>query len=182
MASTASRTLGMALVAAALCVACEPPDSSAFGLPEAATDEVDAGAHDATPSSHDGSTHDATSSQPEAGEPEGAAADAPAGSTPADSATDTTTDAVSLDAGSSDAGSTETGTPDTSTIDAPVCTAGPDADYQASCTACSVSTTCVLTCTSCTTKAQTQNPNPSLQLPCTGTESVQNEDGVLTCQ
>jgi hypothetical protein len=174
MARTASRTVRLALVAAALGVACVPPDSSAFGLPEAATeDAVDAGARDTGSFLHDASTPgaDATAPGHEAGEPEASTADAPAESTAADG---TTEDAH-------DGGSADTGT-DAATSDAPVCTAGPAPDYQASCTGCSIGATCVLACTSCTTKAQTQNPNPSLQLPCAGTESVQNEDGALTCQ
>jgi hypothetical protein len=78
-------------------------------------------------------------------------------------------------------GPTDGGSADTTTVDAPVCSVGAGADYQASCTGCSISATCLLTCTSCTTDAQTQNPNPSLQLPCPGTMAVQNTNGVLTC-
>jgi hypothetical protein len=35
---------------------------------------------------------------------------------------------------------------------------------------------------SCTKKDQTQNPNPSLQLPCAGATSPTNIDGSLVCQ
>ena len=57
----------------------------------------------------------------------------------------------------------------------------PAPSYQNSCTSCTVSPTCLLSCSSCTKRDQSQNPNPSVQLPCPGTMSVENNDGSLLC-
>jgi hypothetical protein len=60
----------------------------------------------------------------------------------------------------------------------------PAGSYSQSCTGCSAADpgtgTCVLTCASCTKINGTQNPNPSLTLPCAGT--IANIDGQLVCQ
>jgi hypothetical protein len=97
--------------------------------------------------------------------------DASEGGSTDGSATDAATETGPSDAGPGDAAG-----------DGSNCSVGPGADYQATCTSCSISATCLLHCASCTTKAQTQNPNPTLQLLCPGTMAVQNIDGVLTCQ
>jgi hypothetical protein len=58
----------------------------------------------------------------------------------------------------------------------------PGGSYAESCTSCSAAVTsagCVLTCASCTAISGAQNPNPSLPLPCNG--SIDNSNGVLTC-
>jgi MYXO-CTERM domain-containing protein len=62
-----------------------------------------------------------------------------------------------------------------------VCTT-PSGSYLQSCTGCAAvsnKTGCGLTCLSCTKIDQSENPNPSLSLPCTGT--ISNLDGVLSC-
>ena len=64
----------------------------------------------------------------------------------------------------------------------------PSGSYAGSCTGCAVAASgsgCVLACTSCGTLSGSQNPNPSLQLPCTGSlsnGSVTNSDGSLQLQ
>jgi hypothetical protein len=64
----------------------------------------------------------------------------------------------------------------------------PSGSYAGSCTGCAVASSgsgCVLTCTSCGKIDGSQNPNPSLQLPCTGAVSngsVTNSDGSLQLQ
>lgn len=162
---------GATLMAVALVAACSarvpvgfaPPDGSADGAKslDASTDDGTSGGDDggSTPPPVESSTQD--SETPEA---EADAGDAAGDSTAPDVGTPT-----------------DGGPADTSTPDALTCSVGSGADYQASCTGCSISATCLLTCTSCTTDAQTQNPNPSLQLPCPGTMAVQNTNGVLTC-
>ncbi len=58
----------------------------------------------------------------------------------------------------------------------------PGGIYLGSCTGCAAEgsgSACVLTCTSCTEMNGSQNPNPSLPLPCTGT--IENENGSLEC-
>ena len=58
----------------------------------------------------------------------------------------------------------------------------PGGSYLGSCTGCAAEVSgpgCVLTCTSCTEINGSQNPNPSLTLPCTGT--IENDNGALQC-
>jgi len=58
----------------------------------------------------------------------------------------------------------------------------PGGSYLGSCTGCAAASSgagCVLTCTSCTETNGSQNPNPSLPLPCSG--SIANDNGVLQC-
>jgi hypothetical protein len=58
----------------------------------------------------------------------------------------------------------------------------PSGSYSASCTSCATgprTTGCALTCDSCTTVSGTQNPGPSIALPCSGT--ISNQNGVLQC-
>lgn len=61
----------------------------------------------------------------------------------------------------------------------------PSGSYLDSCMGCAVASSasgCVLTCTSCGELNGSQNPNPSLQLPCTGSlnnGSVSNSNGML---
>ncbi len=58
----------------------------------------------------------------------------------------------------------------------------PDGPYLGSCTGCSAAPSgsgCVLTCTSCTKADGSENPDPSLMLPCSGT--IENDDGALEC-
>ncbi len=166
------RTVGTTLVVAAICAACaragaglgpagSDDDASAA---EGATDaRQDADAGGSTSPSQDGAIHDSTG----AGDPGG--------------------DAATNDTGASaETGPTETGPEDAyvsdgSTVDEPYCPVGAVANYQETCTGCSISATCLLTCSSCTTAAQMQNPNPNLQLPCPSGESVQNVNGVLKC-
>jgi hypothetical protein len=88
-------------------------------------------------------------------------------------------DSSSLDTGAADVAVADTGADAPS--DGSSCSVGPSPSYQATCASCSISATCVLTCASCTKKDQTQNPNPTIQLPCPGTLSVSNDDGVLVC-
>ncbi|HEY2518043.1 MAG TPA: S8 family serine peptidase [Polyangiaceae bacterium] len=60
--------------------------------------------------------------------------------------------------------------------------ATPGGSYLASCTSCSAAAQgggCELTCQSCTKIDGSQNPNPTLALPCTG--SIDNDNGVLVC-
>jgi hypothetical protein len=158
------RGLRPSLVAVALCASCgaqvpvgyAPADGSndGAGRLDGKTDATadEGGGDDDSPSS-DGAAQDSTTPQMDAG-----------------------TDDGSADAGLADVDATEAAASDAG------CSVGPGADYLASCTSCSISGTCLLTCASCTTKAQTQNQSPSVQLPCPGTMSVQNNDGVLTCQ
>jgi hypothetical protein len=81
-----------------------------------------------------------------------------------------------------DATPPDTGRPDVGTGDAASCPLGPNPSYQRSCAGCAVSATCLLTCATCTKQDQTENANPSLQLPCAGTTSPTNINGVLVCQ
>ncbi len=63
----------------------------------------------------------------------------------------------------------------------PVCVA-PSGSYLGSCTGCAAESSgsgCALTCSSCTTVSGTQNPAPTLALPCNGT--VSNQNGTLQC-
>jgi hypothetical protein len=90
-----------------------------------------------------------------------------------------TAESAAVDTGSSDVAS-ETGAADASG-DATSCSAGPSPSYAATCTGCSISATCLLSCESCRKKDQTMNLNPWVQLPCPGTTSVSNNDGVLVC-
>ncbi len=60
--------------------------------------------------------------------------------------------------------------------------ATPGGSYQGSCTGCAAEPSgsgCVLTCTSCTETDGSQNPSPSLTLPCSG--EIENDNGVLRC-
>jgi len=138
---------------------------------------------------------DAGGTGSEGGNESGAGGDAGEGGTGGEAGTDATspdasdssaTDGSVTDGSVTDGSVTESGPADTGVVDATGdgsnCSVGPGADYQATCTSCTISATCLLKCASCTTKAQGQNPNPSLQLPCPGTMAVQNIDGVLTCQ
>jgi hypothetical protein len=157
--------VGMALLALALCGACgtralpgfAPGDGS---VDDANIDAIGEGDLDSTPPVDGGAAQDST---------------IPASDTGASD------DSTAQDAGVADANPVDTGAADTSTSDGSTCSAGGGADYQATCTSCSISASCLLTCASCTTDSQMQNANPSLQLPCPGTMSVQNTNGVLTC-
>jgi von Willebrand factor type A domain len=58
----------------------------------------------------------------------------------------------------------------------------PDGPYLGSCTGCAAASSgsgCVLTCTSCTMTDGSENPDPSLALPCSG--SIENDNGALEC-
>jgi hypothetical protein len=58
----------------------------------------------------------------------------------------------------------------------------PGGSYLGSCTGCAAGSSgsgCELTCTSCTETNGSQNPNPSLPLPCSG--SIENDNGALVC-
>ena len=58
----------------------------------------------------------------------------------------------------------------------------PGGSYLGSCTGCAAESSgsgCVLTCTSCTATSGSQNPNPSLPLPCSG--SITDDNGALQC-
>jgi hypothetical protein len=168
------RTVGMMVAALVLCAACaartpvgfapEGTGDDASDLDAAGDTSSEIGVGDSTGPSVDSATSDSTSGQPDA------AGEAMAQDT-----------GGAAETGPGETGTPDTGAPDATEQDAASCSVGAGADYQATCAGCSISGTCLLTCTSCTTKAQTQNPNPSLQLPCPGTQSVQNTNGVLTC-
>ncbi len=58
----------------------------------------------------------------------------------------------------------------------------PQGPYLDSCTGCaavSAGSGCTLACTSCTQTSGSENPNPSLMLPCS--KPITNDNGVLTC-
>jgi hypothetical protein len=88
---------------------------------------------------------------------------------------------VPSDGSAQDTGPVDTGIPE---VGPTTCQydAGNGADYQASCTSCNLSPSCLLSCASCTNKGGSQVNNPSVQLPCPAGEAVQNNDGILTCQ
>ena len=163
-----SSSLRWTVMAAALCVACASGSSGTEA-----------------PGSNDASAFDAPMADASAGDSTPPAEDSGMGPQPSDAAGETMAQDTGEpeDAGSVDTGADETGVTDAG-VDAGTCSVGPGpgANYQATCTGCSISATCLLTCASCTTKNQMQNPNPSLELPCPAAESVQNIDGVLTCQ
>lgn len=165
------RITALILATGIVCTACSVRAPVGFEPLEAGADAgvfdatSDVAADQATPP-EDGPALDTAIPRPEAGDG------------PAESASLET--GIPAETGVLETGPSDTGT-DVAAGDGSNCSVGPGADYQASCTGCSVSDTCLLTCTSCTTDAQTQNANPSLQLPCSGTESVQNFNGVLTC-
>jgi hypothetical protein len=109
----------------------------------------------------------------------------PDGAPPADTMTAET--GSTMDTGTPDTATPETGA-ETAPVDAadaatcPASAAGPTPSYAATCTGCNIDfSTCVLSCTSCTRRDQTQNPNPLVQLPCPPTKSVENNDGSLIC-
>ncbi len=127
-----------------------------------------------------------------AGSDTGASDDSSSGSmsdsgSSSDAAEDSSEGAAPGDSSVADTGaSLDTGSPDTAVLDAALdgdagCSTGPTAAYQQTCTTCSISVTCLLSCASCTKRDGTQNANPTLQLPCPGTMSVQNIDGNLQC-
>ena len=206
-----NRTVGLAVLTVALCSACATGSESAGfadgaaedsanvdGTTEAETDgsgrgaddsatRADDGAPDTSPAGDSSPPDDATTTQDSTwpiaeGGDASATADSMAPDTghPMDaSATDTgLADSGQADTGLADTGSADTGPLDSATA-ASVCSVGPGAAFQLTCSGCSISA--VLSCASCTKKDQTQNSNPSLQLPCPGSMSVQNSDGVLSC-
>jgi hypothetical protein len=160
------RAFGTLLGAVAFCASCTAQVPAGFAPRDGSVDGADHldGATDATGGGDASSSSDGGAADSLAPEAEDPTDDAPA------------------DDGSVDTGAADTGATDGATADALDCSVGSGADYQASCTGCSIGASCLLTCTSCTTMAQTQNPNPSVQLPCPGTTSVQNDNGVLACQ
>jgi hypothetical protein len=108
---------------------------------------------------------------------------------PSDADTDSTSPADSVppaDSTVADTGSPiDTGMPDTATSEGATCpasAAGPSPSYLTTCTGCNIDfSTCVLSCTSCTRRDQSQNPNPLVLLPCPANMSVENNDGSLIC-
>ncbi len=201
-----NRAVGLTIVALVLCSACANGSSSGGFADDAASLDgtTEAASEGGTPNA-DGATEDSTAPA-DAGAPEAAPA-GDSSLAPDEGATEDSTapladggdgaanadsmapdaghplDSGPADTGIADTGLADTGTPDTGAPDAgagdAACSVGPVADYQASCSGCSIMA--VLTCASCTKKDQTQNLNPSLPLPCPGATSVQNTDGVLSC-
>jgi hypothetical protein len=165
-----ARTFGSTLAVLVLGAACSTQTRVGFAPTDGSADdadEVDAAADatsdvstiDSTTPSGDGATQDVV--------------------TPANDAVADDTGSAAETGGGTDAaaetGVVEAGTPDAN------CSVGSGADYQATCTGCTISATCLLMCQSCTTDAQTQNADPTLQLPCAAGTSAQNTNGELTC-
>jgi hypothetical protein len=102
-----------------------------------------------------------------------------------DSSADPSDGVATTESGPVDTGAPDVAFHDAATADAPgdaaTCSAGPSPSYAQTCTNCSISATCLLSCESCRKKDQTLNLNPWVQLPCPGTTSVWNNDGVLVC-
>jgi hypothetical protein len=181
--------VGLLCATGALCVACasgggETSTSDDGSAPDVTTADGSAetsGPADSAPGvDSGGSAPDSTDDAP------GSVSDSSADTTaPASDAGDesTTGDSASIETSTADVAVHDTGAdaPPDAPGDASSCSAGPSPSYQATCMTCSISATCVLTCASCTKKDQTQNPNPTIQLPCPGTLSVSNDDGTLVC-
>jgi hypothetical protein len=180
----------MALLCAigALCGACATGGGGTASSDDSSAPDVTADGSPETSAPADSSPGlDSSGSSPDSGDDSpddsiGSLSDSPADTTaPTSDAGDgsTTSDSSSLDTGAADVAVQDTGAD--APPDASSCSAGPSPSYQMTCTTCSISATCLLTCASCTKKDQTQNPNPTIQLPCPGATSVSNDDGVLVC-